>query len=144
MKRIALLLLAVLLTGCSLIPSGATPTPPALTVTAGNQIIPVKLGSYCWKSGTRAVCADGPGPREIFRGEAPPVVTGAQTLQLKFATPPKSWSALRITATQELPVPAGPGDVLPLPTEPGTYIYSVTGQWPGHGDGYYLFQVAVP
>jgi hypothetical protein len=140
------LALLLLLTGCSLLPSRGTPTPPALTVTAGNQIIPVKFGSYCWTQGRSSVCADGPGPREIFRGEAPPVVTGGASLQLKFADQPKTWTVNGFSGdgTQEVPVKAGPGNVIPLPAASGTYIFSVTGNWPGHGDGNYLFQFSVP
>jgi hypothetical protein len=123
----ALALIVVVLTAC-----GPAPLPTA-TAALGSAHVSLPRGSYCWSSWGKAVCADSAGAETLLRsGYLKPyeITGGEKTLITLSPSPRTTTAAMAYSDGGATGAVAFSGGSLVLPSQPGTYVYSIFGTWP--------------
>ncbi|MDM5317077.1 hypothetical protein QUF49_13805 [Fictibacillus sp. b24] len=156
MKRFTAFLrwvMVIILAGCS---DGNTTSmtgkqPPAAFVHIGDKKYETKLGSYCWKSNSSAVCADTAGPVDLVSGEEPIQVKPGEeiSVELNFSRKPNEVHISQFKDNQETKVKMN-NNHFKAPLEEGTYIYGYSVWWMSEkekdvsdGDAQYAFALEV-
>jgi hypothetical protein len=134
-KALMLLIFVLLLTGC-----GNTPPMPTLTVNQKN--IDFELGSYTWRSLVKTTIADAASPTILVKDLTPHDVSPKSHLSIKFSKKPEKIFLSQWEDNKELNQIELQDNSFQLPTEKGTYIYSIRSQW-NNGSGTYAFVIRV-
>ncbi|MFK7693617.1 hypothetical protein ACI5FR_12555 [Paenibacillus sp. HJGM_3] len=139
----AISLMAVLTSVLVLLLTGCNDRPPMLTIKGGKQSVLVKQGTYSWRYLTRHVIADSPDPANMIKlpDEATRLAPGTE-LSLLFGRQPKKMMLSRWEGQKELGQEPLDKNSYTLPTEPGTYLYSIRAEW-RQGSSMYAFAVRV-
>jgi len=137
MRPLGVLLVVTVLSACSF---GAAPLPTA-TAVIGSTTISLPHGSYCWSSGGQATCADSAGPDMLLQtGYLKPVTVPAGALvKVTFSSEPSAVeNTLRWAAGGTVFGAASSGASFALPSQPGRYVYVITGKWQEGDVGFFL------
>ncbi|BCB04225.1 hypothetical protein [Bacillus sp. KH172YL63] len=114
--------------------------PPTPHVTAGEVVIPVTEGSYCWDGLFSVECVE----KEYMSADtaAPIIVSPGEVMKVKFDMEPD-------TVLLETRMDDGSVEKVKLkdhaiyaPAHKGIYVYHLMVYW-GKGDGSYMFKVEV-
>jgi len=144
-----MLLLSTVIIGCTQETiRGSEPPKPTLTMVSDRKIeIPVKLGSYAWRS-----VVDKIGPIELLEGYETVTLPSNSKLEIKFDYKPRP-SSIRISqlivdGTHNTVEKKVQNNVLTLSGEIGTHIYVIDARWGEKGQevdaqATYYFQVEV-
>jgi hypothetical protein len=127
--------LVVVLTVC-----GPAPLPTA-TAALGSAHVSLARGSYCWSSWGKGVCADSAGAETLLRsGYLKPfeIAAGQKALITLSPSPRTTTVAMAYSDNGALGGVVFSSGSLLLPTQPGTYVYSVSGTWPEGDVQFYL------
>src|SRR4051812_40803519 len=87
------ILVGITLVGCS--NNGTTGNgmtgekPPIAFIKIGNETYDTKLGSYCWKGGTKSTCVDTAGPVELLENVNPTQVQPGEKVTFEMGYEPK-------------------------------------------------------
>lgn len=118
------------------------PQPPPLRVTAGGDTFEAPLGSYCWSSGGRGVCADMPYPPKLAEAGASVAVKAGEIVKLAFDRAPTS---LRLSVDrggeQAESVEIRDGG---FAAAAGKRLYVVNAEWPEGRVPYFLEVEGMP
>ncbi|WP_440602474.1 hypothetical protein [Bacillus sp. GB_SG_008] len=111
---------------------------PKMSVKVNEKPLEVYQGSYCW--GTK--CVDTIGPEQIAAKHTPAVVRkGSEAVfSVKSKRKQKSIDVTMLRNGVAVPVVLNKNNTIPLPSEPGTYVYHIGVFWE-QGDAGYIFQV---
>ncbi|MFG6494609.1 hypothetical protein P8610_04575 [Fictibacillus sp. UD] len=125
--------------------------PPASFVAIGDKKYETKLGSYCWKSNTSAMCVDTAGPVDLVSGEEPIQVKPGDevSVEMDFSRKPNEVHISLFRDNQETEVKMN-NHGFKAPLEKGTYIYGYSVWWMSEkekdvsdGDALYAFALEV-
>lgn len=125
--------------------------PPAAFVTIGDETYETKLGSYCWKSNSSAMCADTAGPVDLLSGEEPIQVKPGEEVSvgINFSRKPNEVHVSQFRDNQETEVEMI-NNRFKAPLGKGTYIYGYSVWWMSEkeknvsdGDALYAFALEV-
>ncbi|MCC3377054.1 hypothetical protein [Cohnella sp. REN36] len=112
------------------------PQPPPLRVTAGAATFEAPLGSYCWSSEGRGVCADMPYPPKLAEAGASVAVQAGEIVKLAFDRAPTSLQ-LSIDRGGELAESVEIRDG-GFAAAAGKRLYVVNAEWPEGRVPYFL------
>ncbi|MEH7458711.1 hypothetical protein V7183_16230 [Bacillus sp. JJ1127] len=134
MKKSLLFFCLLFLVSCQLEPL------PKMTVKVDGQSLEVYEGSYCWGS----KCVDKIGPRQIAAKHTPIIVpkNSKAVFSVNSTRKQKSIDVTMFHNGADIPVALNKSNTIPLPNEPGTYVYHIGVFWE-QGDAGYIFQVKV-
>lgn len=110
---------------------------PQLAVMAGEQSIPVTVGTICWPFKGEVMCADKMQPFVVLKGAVAPVVPAGTVLELRFSLKPSHVQVVQYVGGAPSPV-RNPSRI--VVKDPGRYIYEVNADWE-QGDAIYGFTV---
>ena len=130
-----------ILSGCSnLLPE---PKPPRATITIQKQTYETKMGSYCWESSSKGVCADTAGPVELLKNETSISVNPNENLHIQIKGNPKLTEShlTQIQKKKEQNVPVQNG-MFTAPKNEGSYMYAYSIRTE-NGDVFYAFSLTV-
>ncbi|MBP3040734.1 hypothetical protein J9303_14680 [Bacillaceae bacterium Marseille-Q3522] len=140
----------MLLTSCS--NNGMTGNePPEVFIKIGSETFETDLGSYCWDTGNKAICADTAGPVELLEGKEPVKVKPSEkiTFVMDYEPKPNEFHVLQISDKGETEV-ALKDNQITAPSEKGVYYYSYGVWWMdeekenvSNGDAFYAFALEV-
>ena len=126
MRYIALILSVVMccmFAGCITL---SEPVTPVVTVTSGP--VPVRLGTYGWRSPGHGIQSDAPVPDE-FVPDVPAVTAPCgSTVSVDYGLRPRDLFAYLWNDHEPTQVEIR-GGMFTLPADPGTYIYSLESTW---------------
>jgi hypothetical protein len=129
------LLVSAVLAGCSM------SSKPTAQVISGGVTIPTLASSNCWSQ-----CEDYPSPPEQIKlsGMEPKTLKPGASVQVGFIPDPDkgSLTVVRWLDSSSVPITLNEDRTFRLPTEPGFYVYRMSGRWSSRGMGY-VFAVRV-
>jgi hypothetical protein len=127
--------LVVALTVC-----GPAPLPTA-TAALGSTHVSLARGSYCWSNWGKGVCADSAGAETLLRsGYLKPLeIAAGQKARITLSPSPRTTAAAMAYSDNGASGAVDfSGGLLVLPSQPGTYVYSISGTWPEGDVQFYL------
>ncbi len=156
MKRYTVFLLCVMviiLAGCTADnPIGMSgKKPPAAFVKIGDKQYETKLGAYCWKSNSSAICTDTAGPFDLVSGQEPIQVKPGEeiSVDVNYSRKPDEVHFSQYTFNQKTEVEMN-HNRFKAPLEKGKYIYGYSVWWMSEkeknvsdGDAQYAFAIEV-
>jgi hypothetical protein len=117
--------------------------PPFPKIKVGDQKVLVEPGTYSWRFLAKHVIADSPGPSDIVDPEHDAItVAPGSELSITFSSKPKTMVLSTWEGNQELSTVELQSGKYKLPSDKGTYIYSVRANW-SKGSGMYAFVLKV-
>ncbi len=145
-----IILLGMMIMGCS--HDGLSgEEPPKATIQIANKSYSTTLGSYCWHSNGKGICADTAGPVELLEGKKPiEVKAGEQiTFEMNYEPKPNEIHVSQINNHKETEIHVE-NNRFSAPMEKGIYYYSYGTGWMdekqenvSNGDAVYAFVIEV-
>ncbi|MFS0784033.1 hypothetical protein [Bacillus sp. 1P06AnD] len=154
-KKLSILLAAIfLLVGCSKTENGLSGAkPPDVLISAESGRLKSTLGTYCWSSKGRGVCADTAGPYELLKDKKPLAVEPNERVSIEMDFEPKPDEihfTKMVEENKEEELKLENGQTFQAPGQKGiyTYVYSVWWMDNKHkntslGDAFYTFKLEV-
>ncbi|THE13076.1 hypothetical protein E1I69_09405 [Bacillus timonensis] len=125
--------------------------PPETKIQIGNETFPTILGTYCWSSMFKSVCADTAGPEELLEGKAPIVVQPGDEVvfEMDYEPLPNEVHVAYYQGGKETEVKVE-NHRFTAPKEKGVYYYSYGVWWMdeneenvSNADAFYAFALEV-